>query len=127
MRGGSADLTVAGGDPVGVGEALTGDMPLVGVAGDGGVGIAGDRAASLLIGINGASKTCATARRTLAVAAQRIVIPKGMMLARASPAEYRSKQTLLPPHREAAGLPKKLARGGAMGGRSEALPFHDRK
>ena len=127
MRGGSADLTVAGGDPVGVGEALTGDMPLVGVAGDGGVGIAGDRGASLLIGINGASKTCATAKRTLAVAATADRHSKGMTLARKSPAEYRSKQTSLPPHREAAGLPKKLARGGAMGGRSEALPFHDRK
>jgi hypothetical protein len=65
MRGGCADLTVAGGDLGGVGEALTGDMPLVG--GDGGVGIAGDRAAVLLIGKN--AETCATARRTLAVTA----------------------------------------------------------
>ena len=44
MRGGSADLTVADGDPAGVGEALIGDMPLVGVARDGAGGIAGDRA-----------------------------------------------------------------------------------
>ena len=56
MRGGSADHTVAGGDLGGVGEALTGGTPLVGAAGDGGVGIAGDRAASLLIGKNATSK-----------------------------------------------------------------------
>ena len=44
MRRGDCGPYRSDGDAVGVGEALTGDMPLVGVARDGAVGIAGDRA-----------------------------------------------------------------------------------
>ncbi|MGC1356467.1 MAG: hypothetical protein WA851_11840 [Xanthobacteraceae bacterium] len=78
------DLTDVFGVQVHIGEAITGDMPQ---AGDGGGGIAGDRAASSLIGKNAASKACATARFRVAVGrcGSRIVIPKVMTLARASP------------------------------------------
>ena len=76
-------------------------MPQVG---DGGGGIAGDRAASSLIGKNAASKACATARFRLAVGrcGSRIVIPKVMTLARVSPPNPAKANIVCRQHREAA-------------------------